>query len=114
MTVVGMIVIARSDSDEAIQLRFRRTVKWIASLALAMRGKNFSVRHSGMVRRTRPGIWRFPDAQLRIGGSRLRPGMTKETSPPHQPIGEIADGLAIDRGPVPLAHRLEVRTALAV
>src|SRR5260370_35202911 len=43
-----------------------------------------------------------------------RPGMTKETSPPHQPVGEIADGLAIDRGPVPFAHGLEIRTALAV
>jgi hypothetical protein len=33
------LVIARSDSDEAIQLRFRRTVKWIASLTLAMTGQ---------------------------------------------------------------------------
>jgi len=29
-------VIARSGSDEAIQLSFRRTATWIASLALAM------------------------------------------------------------------------------
>jgi len=28
--------------------------------------------HSGMVRRTRPGISRFSDAQLRIWGSRSR------------------------------------------
>src|SRR4051812_30378247 len=34
--------------------------------------------------------------------------------PPHQLIGKIPDGLAVDRCPVPLAHGLEIRTALAV
>src|SRR5439155_14703617 len=39
---------------------------------------------------------------------------SQRPSPPHQPIGEIADGLAIDRRPIPFAHRLEVRSAFAV
>src|SRR3954454_13432163 len=38
----------------------------------------------------------------------------RERSPPRQPVGKIPDGLAIDGRPVPLAHRLEIRTALAV
>ena len=33
---------------------------------------------------------------------------------PHQLIGEIADGLAIDHSPVPLAHRVEIRRALVI
>src|SRR6476660_6712490 len=44
MTVVGMLVIARSDSDEAIHTCLAAI--WIASLALAMTGK-ITVRHSG-------------------------------------------------------------------
>src|SRR5207253_4077030 len=54
-------------------------------------------------------------------GSRLKAGTTNFAdcaqywpSPPHQLIGKIADGLAIDRGPVPLAHRFEIGGALAV
>src|ERR1700682_5610621 len=43
-----------------------------------------------------------------------RPGMTVSQSPPHQLIGEIADGLAIDGGVIPFAHRLEIRGAFAV
>src|SRR4051812_30472042 len=34
--------------------------------------------------------------------------------PPHQLIREIPDRLAIDRGTIPLAHRFEIRRALAV
>src|SRR5207237_3174380 len=35
-------------------------------------------------------------------------------SPPNQLIGEIADGLAIDRGVIPFAHRFEIGAALLV
>src|SRR5258705_7684886 len=41
-------------------------------------------------------------------------GMTVTNSPSHQPVGEIADGLAIDRRAIPFAHRLEIRRALAI
>jgi len=57
-------VIARSKSDEAIHTCFAESR--IASLTLAMTGENFSVRHSGAMRSIKPGISRFPDAQLRI------------------------------------------------
>src|ERR1700750_1342213 len=42
------------------------------------------------------------------------PRWEKENSPRDQPVGKIADGLAVDRGPVPLAHRFEIRGALIV
>jgi hypothetical protein len=42
MTVVGMLVIARSDSDEAIHTCFAES--WIASLALAMTGLERALR----------------------------------------------------------------------
>src|SRR6267378_1290251 len=39
---------------------------------------------------------------------------SREDLPPDQLIGEIRDRLAIDRRPVPLAHRFEIRAALAI
>src|SRR2546429_9577947 len=49
-------------------------------------------------------VWSF-------GPSRNDGACVEAGLPPHQPVGEIADGLAIDRGPIPFAHRLEVRGA---
>src|SRR5258708_2161853 len=91
---------------------------FVASL-LAMTG-NFNVRHSGACEArarnpySRSGLW--------IPGLRqvAHPGMTVVMSrgpkplPPHQLIREIRNRLAIDRGPVPLAHRLEICTPLVV
>ena len=38
----------------------------------------------------------------------------RHPSPPHQLIRKIGDRLAVDGGVIPLAHRLEIRRALAI
>src|ERR1043165_5202743 len=44
----------------------------------------------------------------------LRGRDKKDRSPSHQPIGKIADGLAIHASAIPFIHRLEIRRAFAV
>src|ERR1700755_1337789 len=53
-------------------------------------------------------------AMTRKAGPGACPRQRTGHSSPGQPIREITDRLAIDRRPIPLAHRFEIRGALAV
>jgi len=78
----GFVVMPRSDLSAVAQRRRRKQSRFSDSphglLRFARNGgslviarseatKQFRLPHSGMVRRTRPGISRFPDVQLHIG-----------------------------------------------
>ena len=78
----------------------RRTLAYQGSRATAKRARDISTTAMESV----PGHGCFAHCRpLRI-----------TRSPPHQLIGEIADGLAVDHGVIPLAHRLEIGGAFAV
>ena len=71
-------------------------------------------RFMDLLQRFRPATY-WSVLARRIEKERRRRGSDGLTpSPPHQLIGEIRDGLAVDRGVIPLAHRLEIGAALAV
>jgi hypothetical protein len=67
-----------------------------------------------------PGIHVFTEPPQEDVDGRDKPGhdekqhMVGSPSPSHQLIRELPDRLAIDRGPIPLAHGLEIRGALAI
>src|SRR5258708_36984442 len=82
MTVVGMIVIARGNSDEAIHTCF--AARWIASRSLSPGarsrgplarndGENFLAGHSGTRRRREPQMCNCTSGNLEISGFDAEP-----------------------------------------